>query len=148
MRSRSTRSGLAMKARPKQIRSAVSSARVLLVDDDAMVRQVLAGQLEELGYHVAQASDGLAALARLDAGEEVDLLVTDFSMPGMNGLLLIDEARHRRPDLPALLLTGYADDTVRFDPEWESTTALLRKPVIDAELADRAAFLLRSRAAG
>jgi CheY-like chemotaxis protein len=125
--------------------SRMLSARVLLVDDDAMVREVLAGQLEELGYRVAQASDGLAALERLDAGEPVDLLVTDLSMPGMNGLLLINEARRRMPSLPALLLTGYADAGVQFDGEREKTTMLLRKPIIDEELAARAAALLLSR---
>ncbi len=81
----------------------------------------------------------------MDAGEPVDLLVTDLSMPGMNGLLLINEARRRMPSLPALLLTGYADAGVQFDGEREKTTTLLRKPIIDEELAARAAALLLSR---
>lgn len=132
---------------PQRDSSPVPSARVLLVDDDAMVREVLAGQLEELGYDVAQASDGLAALERLDAGEAVDLLVTDLSMPGMNGLLLINEARRRLPDLPALLLTGYADPGLQLDQESANRTTVLRKPAIHLELAERAAALLRSRPA-
>lgn len=85
------------------------AGRVLVVDDDAMVRAVVAGHLKDSGYDIAEASNGLDALARLDDGEVVDLLVTDFSMPGMNGLMLIEEARRRLPGLPALLLTGYAD---------------------------------------
>jgi CheY-like chemotaxis protein len=71
---------------------AANSNRILLVDDDAMVRLLLAAHLEDLGYDITQASDGLDALARLDGGEAVDLLVTDFAMPGMNGLALIQEA--------------------------------------------------------
>ena len=122
--------------------------RVLVVDDDAMVRAVLAGHLEDRGYAIAQASDGLDALARLDRGETADLLVTDFSMPGMNGLVLIGEARHRLPGLPALLLTGYADASVlhRIAGVPGGGTALLRKPVSGDELAARAAALLEARA--
>ena len=74
----------------------------------------------------------------------VDLLISDFAMPGMNGLMLIHEARRRRPELPALLLTGYADAGVRLALEDAKTgsTALLRKPVSGAELAERVVALL------
>ncbi len=119
-------------------------ACVLVVDDDAMVREVLVGQMENLGYRVVQAGDGLEALAQLDAGAAVDLLISDFAMPGMNGLTLIQEARRRRPELPALLLTGYADASVGLvveDAERRSTV-LLRKPVSGTVLAERAAALL------
>ena len=127
---------------------AAASARVLLVDDDAMVRAVLAGHLEARGYRVIQASDGLDALARLDAGEAADLLVTDFAMPGMNGLALIGEARRRLPGIPVLLLTGYADATVRLHAEdtQAGNLALLRKPVSGDELAASAAASLNGSA--
>ena len=126
-----------------------ASACVLVVDDDAMVRQVVAGQMEERGYRVIQAGDGLEALAQLDGGAAVDLLISDFAMPGMNGLTLIQEARRRRPELPALLLTGYADASVRLAVEDADTggTALLRKPVSGTALAERAAALLAHAAA-
>ena len=123
--------------------------RVLVVDDDAMVREVLAGQMKERGYLVSQAGDGLEALAQLDGGAAVDLLISDFSMPGMNGLILIQEARRRYPELPALLLTGYADASVRLTVKDAETgsTALLRKPVSGTALAERAAALLGHAAA-
>jgi CheY-like chemotaxis protein len=107
---------------------------------------MLASQMEELGYHVAQASDGLAALGHLDGGAAVDLLISDFAMPGMNGLALIKEARQRRPELPALLLTGYADATVSLALEDVQTgsTALLRKPVSSTALVERVSALLAS----
>ena len=129
--------------------SVSSSARVLVVDDDPLVREVLADQMEELGYRVAQAGDGLEALAQLDGGEAVDLLISDFAMPGMNGLTLIHEARRRQPELSALLLTGYADESVRLAVEDAETgsTALLRKPVSGIALAERAAALLAHAAA-
>jgi signal transduction histidine kinase/ActR/RegA family two-component response regulator len=124
--------------------SVPAAARVLVVDDDAMVRGMLTSQMEEWGYRVAQASDGLEALAHLDGGAAVDLLISDFAMPGMNGLRLIHEARRRRPELPALLLTGYADAGVQLALEDARTgsTALLRKPVSGTALAERAAALL------
>jgi len=124
-----------------------ASAEVLVVDDDAIVRQMVASQMEELGYHVAQASDGLAALAHLDEGAAVDLLISDFAMPGMNGVALIEEARQRRPNLPALLLTGYADATVSLAIEDGQTggTALLRKPVSNAALVEHVGALLAKR---
>ena len=125
----------------------VRSARVLLVDDDAMVRGMLARQLEELGYDVLQASDGLAGLAWLDRGERMDLLVTDFSMPGMNGLALTREARRRQAALPVLLLTGYADANAKLDVAamQDEALVLLRKPVSGDELAQHAATLLTPR---
>ena len=109
-----------------------------------MVRAVVAGHLEDRGYDIAEASGGLDALARLDDGEVADLLVTDFSMPGMNGLMLIQEARQRLPGLPALLLTGYADAGIlpRIEGALNGATVLLRKPVSGDELAARAAALL------
>ena len=121
---------------------------VLVVDDDAMVRAVLAGQLEEAGYQVAEASDGLAALASLDAGGTVDVLVTDLSMPGMNGLVLIEEARRRRPGLPVMVLTGYADQATGLDVAalGGRATVLLRKPVSGDDLARAVAALLAEQA--
>ena len=122
-----------------------ASAYVLVVDDDAMVREVLIGLMKEQGYHVSHASDGLEALAQLDNGAVVDLLLSDFSMPGMNGLTLIQEARRRRPALPAVLLTGFAEASLQFgikDTDM-ATTALLRKPVSNIELTKRVDALLR-----
>ncbi len=120
------------------------AAHVLVVDDDRLVRETLAGQLESHGYRVTQASDGLSALSRLDAGDAFDLLVTDYAMPGMNGLTLIREARQRRPALPACLLTGYADSAVGLGAAELAAerTLLLRKPTSGEDLLGRAARLV------
>ena len=103
-----------------------------------MVRSVLVEQMSDLGYRVAEASDGLADLERLDGASQPDLIVTDFAMPGMNGLLLIEEARRASPQLPAVLLTGYADAKID-EHGLDGRTVLLRKPVSHADLADAAA---------
>jgi CheY-like chemotaxis protein len=85
-------------------------ATILLVDDDSAVREVVAAMLEDLGYRVVEADSGAIALELLSAGNRVDLVLADFSMPGMSGMELLREATARRPDLPVLLVTGYADD--------------------------------------
>jgi signal transduction histidine kinase/CheY-like chemotaxis protein len=123
---------------------ATKPSRVMVVDDDTLVRNTLVSQLEDQGYQIVEASDGLAALALLDRNEPIDLLVTDFAMPGMNGLALIKEVHRRWPELPALLLTGYADAGVQHAIDdmkgWQPV--LLRKPVRSDDLTERAAALL------
>lgn len=82
---------------------------VLLVEDDAAVREVTRRHLEALGHSVHVADRPAEALAVLDRDGAVDLVVTDFAMPGVSGLDFVAAARARRPGLPALLLTGYAE---------------------------------------
>ena len=120
-------------------KTGLPAMRVLMVDDDSMVREVLARELEDRGFLVTTASDGLSALALLDSGQAMDLLVTDYAMPGMNGLATIAEARRRRPNLPALLLTGYAEADAGITRVQDRLTILLRKPISGEELAARCA---------
>jgi CheY-like chemotaxis protein len=136
---------------PPGAEQAVSSSRVaahvLIVDDNRMIRELISQQFEELGYKISQLNSGAAALAKLDAGHQVDLLITDFSMPGMNGVDLTREARRRRPDLPVVLMTGYADIDLHTDVEafQDRVTILVRKPVSGEDLASHAAALLFRR---
>jgi signal transduction histidine kinase/CheY-like chemotaxis protein len=83
--------------------------RVLLVDDDALISMSTAAMLEDLGHQVVEADSGATALGVLDAGEPFDLVITDYSMPRMNGGQFAAEVRKRLPDMPILLATGYAD---------------------------------------
>ena len=76
-------------------------ARVLFVDDDATIRELMSTLLEDIGYATLLAQSGLEAMALLNAGESVDVLVTDLSMPGMDGLSLIRAAQAYQPDLPS-----------------------------------------------
>jgi DNA-binding NtrC family response regulator len=102
-------------------------------------------EMEAEGFTVVPAQGGSEALALLDAGEEIDLLVTDFSMPNMDGLALIEKAHGRRRALPAILLTGYATDAVGMGNSGAFTT--LRKPIRAKALAEKISLLLQ-RAAG
>ena len=102
------------------------SATILLVDDDADMRAVLADQLEALGYRVVQAADGPAGLALLDEAAP-DLLMLDFAMPGMTGAEAARAARARRPELPIVFATGYAD-TAAIEAAAGPDAPVLRKP--------------------
>ena len=125
-----------------------NSARLLLVDDDATVRALLGQQLEMAGFTVTAASDGATALALLGDGEApVDIMVTDLSMPEMNGLELIRAVRARFPNLPAVLATGYASDHA-IEPEDGLAFTLLRKPVLIGPLTAAITAALAGDASG
>jgi PAS domain S-box-containing protein len=123
-------------------------ARVLLVDDEDELREVLAQNLEERGYNVLEAVSSREALALLADGETVDILVTDLSMPNMDGIALIQHAHQRRPGLPAVLLTGYVGDGVAVATDEAITGAysLARKPIGTNDLIDLIEALLATKA--
>lgn len=88
---------------------AMPPLRILVVDDEDMVRATTAESLRELGHAVEEANSGPAALAYARTMGTIDLLVTDHMMPGMTGEQLAKQMRQSRPDLPVLLVTGYAN---------------------------------------
>ena len=87
----------------------VPTMTILIVDDDALIAMSTVDMLEDLGHEVLEAHSGKRALEILKDVERVDLMITDYSMPKMNGMELATTARELRPDLPILLATGYAD---------------------------------------
>ncbi|WP_145142086.1 hybrid sensor histidine kinase/response regulator [Pseudomonas duriflava] len=82
---------------------------ILVVDDDHAVREVTSTWLKELGYQVIEAQNGFAALAQLEGNANIDLLLADFAMPGMNGAELAQNLRQRKRDIPVVFITGYAE---------------------------------------
>lgn len=118
------------------------SGTVLLVDDEALVRASTAEMLTELGYRVIDVESAREALRRLEEEVSVDILVTDHLMPGMTGTALIAAVRNRRPGLPALLISGYAD-AEGIGPELERLT----KPFRQAELSTAITKLLPEKRA-
>ncbi|CAH2602070.1 Histidine kinase [Rhodovastum atsumiense] len=122
--------------------------RVLIVDDEDMLRETLAAGLEDAGFGVMTAPGGAAALRLLDTGAKVDVLISDLSMPGMGGLALIEEARRRRPGLPALLFTGYADEATHraLTAGPAGAFVLLGKPATIAQITGRVEALLAAGA--
>jgi signal transduction histidine kinase/CheY-like chemotaxis protein len=104
---------------------------VLVVDDDRLVLGSVAEMLEDLGYATVRATSGGEALTRYDESRQIDLAITDYSMPGMTGLQLSKELRHRRPQLPIILITGYSDTQENI-----ADLDQLPKPFGQAELAE------------
>jgi len=89
--------------------SAISRAKVLLVDDDPLIAMSSVDMLEDLGHEVIEANSAQAALDALIQNPDINILITDFAMPGMNGAQLAQAARKISPGLPILLATGYAE---------------------------------------
>src|SRR5437016_3784134 len=87
------------------------NSRILIVDDEAPIRALLGEHLQLVGYDVAQAANGVAAL-KLLAGGEFDLVLTDVRMPGMSGLELLAEIVRTRPGVGVLMLTACDDLTL------------------------------------
>ena len=109
---------------------------ILLVEDDDGVRAYAMEALRELGYRVAEASSGKAALNVLDSAPNLDLLLTDVVMPGeYNGRELADEAPERRPGLRVLYMTGYSRDAIMRHGRLDPGVHLLGKPFSLEELA-------------
>jgi CheY-like chemotaxis protein len=90
---------------------------ILIVDDDALMRGMLAEWLSEAGYHVRQAENGTNALQML-RGRPAGLLITDMDMPGRDGAQTLDEARRMLPGLPVIAISGGARDGRR---NWAAT---------------------------
>ena len=107
--------------------SAITVQRILLVDDDDAVRTVLGEQLREMGLSVEEAVDGKSAIERLKQGQRFDFMLTDFAMPGLNGLETIRRAVKQAPAMRAALMTGYADE--ESTAEARELVTILRKPI-------------------
>lgn len=101
--------------------------RILVVDDEQAVRDLLAKTLTMADYDVDSAADGASAIDRLRA-VEYDLLITDLKMPGMDGLSVIREARCAAPDLPVIIITGYSTEASAIEAINLGVAGYLTKP--------------------
>ncbi len=118
-----------------------AAARVLIVDDDAQIRQLLAGFLKENGLDVALARDGVEMSAVL-CSEAIDLIVLDLMLPGAGGLDLCRELR-RTSSLPVIMLTAKGDETDRIVGLEVGADDYLAKPFNPRELLARIKAVLR-----
>jgi len=116
-----------------------ASATILVVDDDPLVAMSTVGMLEDIGHRVIEANSAKRALEILEAGQAVDLMVTDQAMPGMTGLELAKIVRGKRPHMPVLLATGYGD----IPAGQGSSLPRLSKPYRQAQLQAEIERLLR-----
>jgi len=132
LRAAGSAAAVAALARPSVAVTRQRGACILVVEDDAYVRQSVVESLEVLGHTVAQAADGEAGLRELQRSRP-DLLITDYLMPGMTGAELVHQARAIHPGVPMMIATGYAD--MRAIEEVVGEDMVLRKPFQLAELA-------------
>lgn len=105
---------------------------ILLVDDDPGVRFALTEVMCERGYRVVCASSGVQALASLDG---IDVVVTDLSMPGMDGLELVSQIAARAPALPVILLTAHGSENLVRLASSRGACGCLSKPFDIDEIA-------------
>ena len=104
---------------------------ILVVDDDAGIRENIADLLSSENYEVVSAANADEAMRVLES-QRIDLLLTDFQMPGRNGVELIEAARRANHRVPAILMTAYLYVFEQLDERRREGITLLRKP-FDAE---------------
>ena len=102
-------------------------SRVLVVDDESSIRELLQKTLALAEYDVDTAPDGRAALERLRLGN-YDLLIADLKMPGMDGLTLIREAKRLKADLPVIIITGFSTESSAIEAVNLGVAGYLTKP--------------------
>jgi PAS domain S-box-containing protein len=130
-----TGASVASEAAPPQIVQG-GHERILVVEDDALVRNYVITQLHALGYATLAAGNAAEALAIVDAGAEFDLLFTDAIMPGtMNGRQLADAIRKHRPTLKTLFTSGYTENAIIHHGRLDPGVLLLAKPYRRSDLA-------------
>ena len=114
------------------------SGTILLVEDDAQVRNLARTLLDRLGYTVLATGGGREALSTLDAhGGPIHLLLTDVIMPDMNGRELYTLAAQRRPGLKVLYMSGYTGNVIAHQGVLEEGTHFVQKPFSLRSLAAR-----------
>jgi len=106
----------------------VGPLRILLVDDDELIRMSVGPMLAELGHEVCTAESGLDALQRLAAGLRVDLVILDMNMPGLNGAQTLSRLLELRPGQTVLMATGYSDESIAPYMQGRPSVFSLRKP--------------------
>jgi CheY-like chemotaxis protein len=116
---------------------------VLVVEDEPSVRNLVLEVLHERGYATIEASDGHAALKVLQSGRDIDLLVTDVGLPGLNGRQVADAARIAKPDLPILFMTGYAENAAIASGFLAPGMQMITKPFAVAAFRARVAEMLK-----
>jgi signal transduction histidine kinase len=118
------------------------SERILIVEDSADVRLLVAAMARELNYDVLDAPSGAVALALLDANPDIKLVLTDVVMPDMNGRQLADEVTRRRPEVKVLFATGYTRNAIVHNGILDPGVNLIAKPFTIEALAEKLHGLL------
>lgn len=128
---------------PSPPRARVGSGKILVAEDDELVRQFATDRLRAAGYEVITAGSGSEALEALDSMDRIDLLFTDVIMPGgMTGRDLADALLERRPGTPVLYASGYTENVVLHNGRLDQGVQLLAKPYSAQQLLQRVGELI------
>lgn len=123
-------------------------ASIVVAEDEPAVRKALVRMLETFGHSVLQAENGEIALDIIRSHRDVDLVISDLTMPVMGGRELVSRLARELPHIPVLLTTGYLQPTAGEEQSGLDHVAVLQKPFVSAELRDAMAQLLSNNAAG
>jgi CheY-like chemotaxis protein len=111
---------------------------VLVIDDEPMIRMLIAEVLQERGYTAIEADSGSSGLRILQSDARIDLLITDVGLPGgINGRQVADAARAARPGLKILFITGFAENAIVDDRHLAAGMAIITKPFVLTELGQK-----------
>jgi CheY-like chemotaxis protein len=124
-------------ATEESVQRAERGETVLVVEDEAAVRELVVDVLNDLGYRALEAADGPSSLEILRSPARIDLLVTDVGLPGMNGRQVADAAREQRPELKVLFITGYAENAAMANGFLAPGMEMVTKPFAVDALAAR-----------
>jgi CheY-like chemotaxis protein len=119
-----------------------SGETILVVEDDPNVRAYVVEALSDVGYRVMEAGDAEAALTIFSSNSEIQVMLTDVVMPGMNGRALADTIRQSHPAVKTLFMTGYSRNAIVHQGRIDPGVSLIQKPFSQASLAARIRSLL------
>jgi DNA-binding NtrC family response regulator len=131
---------------PLPMENSGNGACILVVDDDEGVRENLAELFEHVGYAVVTAGSAPDAIEKLSASN-VDLLLTDYRMPGPNGVELIESARRVKPRLKAILMTSFGDSYTEIESVRRGAVGYVNKPFEADEITGLVSRILALREA-
>ena len=131
---------------PAQPEKSTGSETILLVEDQAPIREVISAYLMRLGYNVLTAPDGEAALSIAATQQKsIDLVVTDLLMPNMGGLELATRMKELHPETRVLFMSGYPDEAIRCQEGLTEDVEIMQKPFSMKSLAAKARSILDHR---
>ncbi len=125
-------------------KTTIAGGRILIVDDDDGVRENLAELFQVVGYSVVTAGSAPEAMGKL-AHHDVDLLLTDYRMPGPNGVELIESARRVKPGLRAILMTAFGDSFTEIESVRRGAIGYVNKPFEADEITNLVSRILGLR---
>src|SRR5512133_2167973 len=119
--------------------------RILVVDDEEPISEIVCSMLRTAGYKCSQAHSGLEALALLDSGEEYELMLSDLMMAGLDGIGLLEKTKERYPDMPVVMVTAVHDISVALTAIRNGAYDYLLKPFEREQLINTVRRALENR---